>query len=80
MTDNASEEIQHTDPLTQLTAGWPDWKIWRAAGHSWLATRHRDITNHGLSIGLARTLMADTPEDLSAQLEKQCQLEKKNTS
>jgi hypothetical protein len=54
-----------------LQEAWPGWRIWRADGGSWMATRRRILSCEEVGEGLAHTLMEDTEDELAAQLEQQ---------
>ena len=65
----------HATTTEALQNDWPDWRIWRADGGSWMATRRRALSVDEVSEGLAHTLMEDDERDLVAQLREQQRIE-----
>ncbi|GAA2117756.1 hypothetical protein [Actinomadura alba] len=67
MSDQECERLQRQHP---------DWRVWRADGGSWLATRRgRRLTEAQTHSGLAATLMEDTAEELRVALLGQARIE-----
>ncbi|GAA0962451.1 hypothetical protein [Actinocorallia libanotica] len=58
-----------------LQNNWPDWRIWRSSGGSWMATRRRTLTVDEVSEGLAHTLMENAEHELLAELDEQQRIE-----
>jgi hypothetical protein len=64
------------DPLTDLTADYPAWHIWRGRDGrgrdaDWYATRRRRLTVRETAAGLRTTLSAAVPDSLRGLLEQQ---------
>ncbi|HEV7934649.1 MAG TPA: hypothetical protein VGP70_20365 [Actinomadura sp.] len=67
MSDQERERLQQQHPA---------WRVWRANGGSWLATRRgRQLTEAQIHAGLATTLMEDTAEGLRAALIAQARID-----
>lgn len=60
--------------LGEISEAWPDWKIWRSDGGSWMATRRRTLSAAEIRARLAHTLMEPDAEKLVEQLVEQAQI------
>jgi hypothetical protein len=68
---------QDTETLAEQ---WPGWYFWRSTStggipHGWCATYERPLTREQQWAGMSRTLVADNPESLVAQLRRQAEIE-----
>lgn len=68
-----------TDTIATLDADYPGWHVWRGRSDNrlrgWYATRKTRPTSLEYRAGLYRTLAADDPAGLRAQLEQQAEIE-----
>jgi hypothetical protein len=60
--------------VEDLQEEYPDWKLWRAAGGSWMATRREVLGFDELFPDLANTLMEATAAALAEKLAEQRRL------
>ncbi|MDX6741510.1 hypothetical protein [Actinocorallia sp. A-T 12471] len=56
--------------LSVLQARYPEWRLWRADGGAWMATR-ADLTDAQTTAGMSPTLMEDTRRALASELAAQ---------
>lgn len=66
--------VRADDTTEDLQEAWPDWKIWRADGGSWMATRRRTLSAAEIRARLAHTLMEDDAEQLVEKLTEQAEI------
>ncbi len=74
-TSNGSPTLVRADTTTKnLQKAWPDWKIWRSDGGSWMATRRGTLTAAEIRARLAYTLMEPNAEQLVDMLTEQAEI------
>ncbi|GAB3654881.1 hypothetical protein GCM10027589_13840 [Actinocorallia lasiicapitis] len=62
---------QQQDEIAAVQKDWPAWRIWRASGGSWMATRRVTVEIYDVSESRGNTLMEDSRDDLVARLNAQ---------